>query len=250
MIKNLVYYCYFENSEINEFANYNINLLNRYLSTFNGQRIVKIAVDDLTKDVNHLINLFPNCDIEIVQNNKETRESEYFIQSLKEIKDTNSITFFAHNKGSKSGNPGNNVIKNWLLSMYFFNLEDSYLTKIENELNNEKTFSGIMRITTPCPPWVESDWHYSGTFFWFNTKKLFDISGWNDFKKGRFSVESYPGKMVNLEQSYFTLCSEGYNWNSYMPTIWNTYLTKEQLGEEQLNKYLELHKNIFQCIQL
>lgn len=245
MIKNLVYYCYFENSEVNEFANYNIKLLNRYLHIFDGQKIVKIAVDDLSKDNNHLVSLFPNCEIEIVQNNKETRESEYFISSLKEIKDKNSITFFAHNKGSKSGNPGNNVIKDWLLSMYFFNLEETYLNDIETNLNNNKTFSGIMRITTACPPWVESDWHYSGTFFWFNTQKLFNIDGWDNFEKGRFSVESYPGKIVGLDQSHFTLCSENYNWNSYMPMIWNKYLTKEKIGKEQLNKYLQLHKNIF-----
>ena len=185
-IKNLIYYCYFENSEINEYAKYNLELLNKYLPIFNGQKIVKIAVDDLTKDNSHLIKFFPNCDTQIVQNNKETRESEYFIQSIKEIKDRNSITFFAHNKGSKSGD-GNEVIKHWLLSMYFFNLDGMYLKFVENNLFRDKTFSGIMRITTPCSPWVNSDWHYSGTFFWFNTDKLFNIDGWDNFTKGRFS---------------------------------------------------------------
>ena len=245
MIKNLVYYCYFENSEINEFANYNINLLNRYLHIFTGQKIVKIAVDDLSKDTTHLVSLFPNCDIEIVQNNPETRESEYFIQSLKEIKNENSITFFAHNKGSKSGGDGNNVVKVWLLSMYFFNLEETYLSNIEYNLTNDKTFSGIMQITIPCPPWVTTDWHYSGTFFWFNTQKLFNIEGWDTFEKGRFSVEGYPGQMVDVSQSHVTLCSENYNWNSYQPMIWNKYLNKESIGEEAINKYLQLHKTIF-----
>lgn len=245
MKKNLIYYCYFENSEINEFANYNIKLINRYLHIFNGQRIIKIAVDDLSIDNSHLIDLFPNCEIELVQNNKETRESEYFIESIKQIKDTNSLTFFAHNKGSKSGGVGNDVNKIWLLSMYFFNLEEIYLTTIESHLKEDKTFSGIMQITTPCPPWVTTDWHYSGTFFWFNTKKLFDIEGWNIFEKGRFSVEGYPGKMVDVSKSHVTLCTENYNWNSYLPTIWNRYLNKETLGEIQFNQYLQLYKKIF-----
>jgi hypothetical protein len=245
MIKNLVYYCYFENSEINEFVKYNLTLLNRYLSIFDGQKIIKIAVDDLSKDNDKLISLFPNCDVEVVQNNSETRESEYFIESLKEIKNENSITFFAHNKGSKSGGDGNNVVKVWLLSMYFFNLEETYLSNIEYNLTNDKTFSGIMQITVPCPPWVTTDWHYSGTFFWFNTQKLFNIEGWDKFKKGRFSVEGYPGQMVDVSQSHVTLCSENYNWNSYQPMIWNKYLTKESIGEEAINKYLQLYKNIF-----
>ena len=70
MIKNLVYYCYFENSEINEYAKYNLKLLLGYLHIFDGQRIIKIAVDDLSKNNSHLESLFPNCEIEIVQNNK------------------------------------------------------------------------------------------------------------------------------------------------------------------------------------
>ena len=69
--------------KINEYAKYNLELLNKYLPIFNGQKIVKIAVDDLTKDNSHLIKFFPNCDTQIVQNNKETRESEYFIDSIK-----------------------------------------------------------------------------------------------------------------------------------------------------------------------
>jgi hypothetical protein len=245
MKKNLVYYCYFENSEINEFATYNIKLINRYLKLFNGQRIIKIAVDDLSIDNSHLIDLFPNCEIELVQNNTETRESEYFIESLKEIKDTNSLTFFAHNKGSKNGGVGNDVNKIWLLSMYFFNLEELYLTTIESSLKEDKIFSGIMQITIPCPPWVTTDWHYSGTFFWFNTKKLFDIDGWDIFEKGRFSVEGYPGKMVDVSKSHVTLCTENYNWNSYLPKIWNKYLNKETLGEDVFNQYLQLYKKIF-----
>jgi hypothetical protein len=245
MIKNLVYYCYFENSEINEFANYNITLINKYLPLFNGQRIIKIAVDDLLRNNSHLINLFPNCEIELVQNNPETRESEYFIQSLKEIKNKNSLTFFAHNKGSKNGGAENNVVKVWLLSMYFFNLEERYLSNIEYNLTTDKTFSGIMQITVPCPPWVTTNWHYSGTFFWFNTEKLFSIDGWDNFEKGRFSVEGYPGKMVDVSNSHVTLCSENCNWNSYQPMIWNKYLNKTTLEAIQYTQYWELYNQIF-----
>jgi hypothetical protein len=245
MIKNLVYYCYFENSEINEYAKYNLKLLLGYLHIFDGQRIIKIAVDDLSKNNSHLESLFPNCEIEIVQNNKETRESEYFIESLKQIKDKNSLTFFAHNKGSKSGGDGNNVVKVWLLSMYFFNLENIFFKNIEKNLIDDKTFSGIMQITTPCPPWVESDWHYSGTFFWFNTQKLFSINGWDKFEKGRFSVEGYPGKMVNVSQSHVTLCTRNYNFNSYMSTIWNQIINEKSLGSHIYSLYLQLYKQIF-----
>ena len=71
MKKNLIYYCYFENSEINEFTQFNIDLLKTYLNVFDGQKIIKIAIDDLTKDNSHLLSLFPDCEVEIVQNNKD-----------------------------------------------------------------------------------------------------------------------------------------------------------------------------------
>lgn len=240
MKRNLIYYCYLENGEINEFTKLNLELLNRYCNSFNGQKIIKIALDDLTKDYSNLMNMFQGFDIEVLQNNKENRESEYFIESIKEIKDTNSITFFAHNKGG-SNRPEKDVIKMWLFSMYFFNLEPSYLLKIQDELNEDKTFSGIMRITTPCPPWVESDWHYSGTFFWFHTAKLLNIPNWDDMKKDRFAVESYPGKMVKESESHVTICSANYNFNTYSPVIWNQIIKPETMGEEMYEIHSKLH---------
>jgi hypothetical protein len=241
MIRNLIYYCYFENSQINEFTKLNLELLNRYCNNFNGQKILKIAVDDLQIDNSHLVKLFHGFDVEVVKNNPENRESEYFIDSIKEIKNKKSITFFAHNKGG-SNRPEKDVIKMWLFSMYFFNLEPNFLINIQDELSNDKTFSGIMRITIPCPPWVESDWHYSGTFFWFNTEKLLNIPNWDDMKKDRFSVESYPGKMVNESQSHVTICSANYNFNTYLTDIWNRIIKPETLGEEIFETYHKLYK--------
>lgn len=246
MKKNLIYYCYFENSEINEFTQFNIDLLKTYLNVFDGQKIIKIALDDLTKDNSHLLSLFPDCEVEIVQNNKETRESEYFIESIKQIADKNSITFFGHNKGAKKqDNHRYEVMKHWVFSMYFFNLENNFLENVENALNSDKVFSGILRITTACPPWVESDWHYSGTFFWFNTQKLIEIEGWDDFTTGRFSLESYPGKMVSLEKSNFTFCSENFNFNTYSPMIWNKYLNPNMIGGDVYNNYIFKFEKIF-----
>jgi hypothetical protein len=238
MIRNLIYYCYFENSQVNEFTKLNLELLNRYCNNFNGQRIIKIAVDDLEIDNSHLVKLFNGFEIEVVKNNQETRESEYFIDSIKQITNKDSITFFAHNKGG-SNRPEKDVIKMWLFSMYFFNLEPTFLIKIQDELSNDKTFSGIMRIITPCPPWVESDWHYSGTFFWFHTDKLLNISNWDDMKKDRFAVESHV-----------TICSANYNFNTYSPDIWNKIIKPETMGEEMHDIYIKLYQKYIKNEQI
>ena len=102
MKKNLIFHFYFQNSELNQYVNYNLNLFNRFIHVFDGQKIVKIVVDDVNRDNSHLISLFPNCTTEVVQNNPSSQESEHFIQSIKEINDRNSITFYAHNKSSDS----------------------------------------------------------------------------------------------------------------------------------------------------
>jgi ribosomal protein L6P/L9E len=65
MIKNLIYFCYFKNSVISEYTLYNLKALNSYLHNFNGQKIVKIAVDDLTLDNTHLISLFDGFEYEL-----------------------------------------------------------------------------------------------------------------------------------------------------------------------------------------
>lgn len=243
-VRSLIYFCYLKNSEIGEFSTYNIFLIKKYLHLFNGQRIVKIAVDDLRIDNSHLKNLFKTCDVEIVKNHPTHRESEYLIESIKEIKNKNSITFFAHNKGG-SNDYEDDAHKLWMLSMYFFNLEAPYLKKIEKGLNQDKVFSGVLRKTVPCHPWVKNDWHYSGDFFWFHTKKLLEIPCWDNFKKGRFAVENLMGRLVDLNKSMCTFVSRDYNFDTYSIKEWTSFVNMESLGKKTYQKYLKLYKDTY-----
>lgn len=240
MKRNLIYHCYFKDSKINEFTQLNLMLLSRYINIFNGEIIINISVDDIDSNHEHLIRIFKNYNYRIVKNNSENRESENFIESIKELKDDNSLTFFAHNKGA-SDHPLPDIQKIWTLCLYYFNLESNYFLRSQDELMNDKIFSGILRITSPCPPSVSSDWHYSGTFFWFNTSKLKQIDGWDNFKKGRFSTESYPGRICDISKSHSSFVSEDYNFNSYSPLFWNKVLNKEFLGEESFNNFMYVY---------
>ena len=122
MIKNLIYFCYFKESHISEYTLYNLKALNNYIHNFDGQKIVKIAVDDTSINNDHLVSLFPGFEVEIVKNHPEHRESEYFIDSIKQIQNKDSLTFYAHNKGGTTDDYHDDTIKCWLSSMYFFNL--------------------------------------------------------------------------------------------------------------------------------
>ena len=245
MIKNLIYFCYFKDSHISEYTLYNLKALNNYIHNFNGQKIVKIAVDDVNINNDHLISLFPDFEVEIVQNHPEHRESEYFIESIKQIKVKDSITFYAHNKGGTTDNYTDDTIKFWLSSMYFFNLEENIQKTIETQLSNDKIFSGILRKDINCSPWVCTDWHYSGTFFWFHTNKVLTTPDWDNIKKGRFSVEEYPGKICSLEKSYSTFIQRSSNYDSYSLNFWKDILSLNTLGEDYHKLYNDFFKNIF-----
>ena len=245
MKRNLIFYCYLRDGEIDECTQLNIVLLKKYANMFNGDVIIKVAFDDINIDnekelwVRSSFSFFNNPSIEIVKNNPETRESEYFIESIEEITDDNSLTFFCHNKGNTHTSPDiRNNIFNWIFSMYFFNLDETIFKSIEKPLSNELMFSGILRKTLDCSPWVCSPWHYSGTFFWFNTKRLKENASWDNFVKGRFSVEAYPGQQANVEDSVSTFISANVDFNVlFDSTFWTQVLTKDVLGEEILERY-------------
>lgn len=244
MIKNLIYFCYFKDSHISKYTLYNLKALNNYIHNFDGQKIVKIAVDDISINNDHLVSLFPGFEVEIVKNHPEHRESEYFIDSIKQIQNKDSLTFYAHNKGGTTDEYHDDTIKYWLSSMYFFNLEDEFLKTIETRLNSDKTFSGILRKDINCSPWVCTDWHYSGTFFWFNTQKLFNTPNWDIINKGRYSIEEYPGKIASLDESYSTFINTPENYNSYSIHFWNDILSERNLKEYHI-KYNSFFNKIF-----
>jgi hypothetical protein len=129
--------------------------------------------------------------------------------------------------------------------MYFFNLESNYLKEIELNLETEKDFSGILRKEINCSPWVTSDWHYSGTFFWFNTHNVLHNPNINNFEKGRYGVEAFPGKMVSLDQSYCTFHSLASNYDTYAITNWNQWISVDTIGNEVYTNYMDLFNKIF-----
>lgn len=244
MTRNLIFFMYLKDSKIGEFSAYHLSLINKYLHLFNGQCLIKIAVDDVNLDNLHLKNLFKDCSVEIVKNHPKHRESQYFIESIKEIKNKNSITFFAHNKGG-SNLYADDAHKLWVLSMYFFNLEDRYLQQIEKGLSRDKVFSGILRKTVKCSPWVRSNWHYSGDFFWFHTGKLLEIPGWDKFTKGTYAMENYMGRMVNLDKSMSTFVSKDSNFETYTKKVWDEFISIESLGENVYQQYMNLYNDTF-----
>jgi len=201
MKRNLVFYYYININNIPDYIYQHLFLLEKYKDIFNGHCIIFIATDDkITPIVESILksffNFLPNATLKVVKNHPENRESEYFIEQLellKSLDNDESITFYGHSKGTTYDT--DICVLKWLVAMYYFNLET--LVTVEKNLESN-LFSGVFRVDIPCPPWVCVDWHYSGTFFWFNTKKLFGLDNWSEFNIDRFSTESFPATKCDI----------------------------------------------------
>jgi hypothetical protein len=249
VVKNLISYLYLEDpNDLEKSLGLNLKFIKLYYEIFDGHKIIYISTNDsldenskikISKELGHPIARF-------VKNNSENRESEYFIDQLKDLRsnmDPESITFYHHSKGSTYQNP--NVDK-WISSMYYFNLCEESLKDVEDHLSKDKIFAGTFRVDYPSPPWVYSDWHFSGTFFWFSSK-LFEIDGWDHMVPTRFSTESYPGSKVRIDRSHNidNITNSGcdlrytYYWRDLFPNMipdhklenWK-YLTSDKVKEE------------------
>ena len=204
MVKNLISYLYLSDPrDLDRSLGINLKCIDTYYRIFDGVRIIYVSTneeidDDLKIKISERIG---SKVFKFVRNDPNNRESEYFIDQLKALRslmENGSMTFYHHSKGVTYNNP--NVDK-WAASMYFFNLCGDNLKSIESELSGDKIFAGVFRVDHSCPPWVYSDWHFSGTFFWFSSK-LFEINDWDKIEIERFSIESYPGNKVPIERSY------------------------------------------------
>lgn len=217
MQKNLIFYCYLNDIDnINAVTATSLLCIDKYKNVFDGQKVVYCAVDEIDEEyVPKAMNIFSflgQCEIKIVKNNPITRESEHFINLIKEILNDDSLTFYCHNKGNTHGL--SERIKHHLLLMYYFNLEP--IKEIESDLvNMDYITQGIIKVNTPnlvdvrSPnnPWegweprLFYDWHYSGCFAWFNNKKLKSLNGWDNNKKCYEGTEEYWGHKFTSDKA-------------------------------------------------
>lgn len=241
MVKNLVSYLYIRDPDnIEDSLGINLKCIKRYYHIFDGIKVIYISTDFPIGDIqkNYILQKVGIDSAEFVINDPESRESKFFIEQISKIKDQSipdSITFYHHSKGTTYGNP--NVDK-WTFSMYYFNLNDRNLSIVERELSGGKAFVGTFLVDYPSPPWVYSDWHFSGTFFWFSNS-IFDIPNWDKFDVGRFFVESYPGERVKIDMSHNLdgLSNMGYDlrysyyWREVFPNLvpFDDYLEIEKI---------------------
>jgi len=208
---------------------FNLRLMNDYINYFDGLVTIKIAgVNSLDESVYIQFPWLRKA--EFVENDLRLHEARYFLDSFSKLpKNDNSITFYCHAKGVSR--PVDEALKYWVELLYRGNLETG--PNLESNL-----FSGCFGILKVGSNEVCVPWHYGGSFYWFNTKKVverFDLYNgkmpsqiWN-----RWFTENFPGWMANENEAEFKLySSKDHNISCYSIQFWRFH--------SELLKYLKV----------
>jgi hypothetical protein len=210
----------------------NVSLLLRYLHVFNGNKIVAIAEGkhgDPIYPANEVERLFVGHDVQFIRvpNDPESRESASLLNLLEKGFSISSeaATFYAHTKGL--AHPSNRAVTMWYRSMYTHCLGD--MERVAEALSRVSCCGSFRRIGPQpnFPPY--SQWHFSGTFFWFRNDRLYSHPRWRELDTTRYGAEAYLSNLFPLEDSECLFCDDA--GDLYDLNYWNTVVIPTAYAE-------------------
>lgn len=184
---------------------WNVDRLCERMDVFNGRRRIGIAVDQWTNAAETVMEYFaeklgPDHRIEFLvkDNHKKLGEVVTFphLIAALETTATNEIVFYGHAKAvRREGHP---TALKWTEAMYetlFDNVE------LVEQLLMSHAFAGSFRRTGNFfKSHGNCGWHYSGTFWWFRSRFIFQRD-WRRIAKRYGGVESWPGMEFQHNES-------------------------------------------------
>lgn len=183
---------------------WNCDRIKKRIDLFNGKRAIGIAYDDKTESPEVVKEYMKGYvdDFVIVKNNPFKREGTTFTELLEKVesKDKNEITFFCQAKGVRhGGNFENNefTLHLWTDAMYRICLDN--WNSVKNNLKDFAMTGSFRRFGQFKTP-GNNQWHYSGSFYWFRNKDVFERN-WRNLDNMIFAVESWPGLMFKADET-------------------------------------------------
>lgn len=183
---------------------WNCDQLLKRASLFNGKRIVSIVTSkeaDPQEAVKEYLKDFTD-DFIVMPNDPGLREVITWLPMLEKLQslDPTEMTFTCHAKGVRHNIRPDNVgstVYHWAKIMYESCLD--YWPLAESQLlRNAMTgsFRRFGEFTTPG----NNRWHYSGTFYWFRHKDVFE-NRWRKVDQKFFGTESWPGHLFQPSET-------------------------------------------------
>ena len=196
---------------------------------------------------------FKDIEIIVTKNNCycEVNTFKHFI--LDKLGTDDSLIFFGHTKGLMNVIDGINYVDNilhWVYTMYYFNLEDEYVSDVEKHLiysygGAQKTFYGTLREYLS----ENNSSIYPGTFYWINPMKLYEDNINNRIRipniYNRNFCEELPLIYKDDNDAYNGLSSyNNYGMNCYLYNDNDWDYISSFLSDGNNNKYMYMYDSI------
>jgi hypothetical protein len=198
VIRNLIFYCYPIRETI---WPWHVDRLLERRNTWNGRRIVVLALDDRTDKEDVVRAKFAPLEAEILirKNDSGLAETAHFIDTLAllESKSDDEATFYAHAKGVTRNGPMFVPVQRWSELMYRACLDFPAL--VERRLGKFGTVGCLRWRHVPHPS--RKGWCWAGTFFWVRHGALF-TRDWRKIDRAIYGVEDYPSRQFKVEEGY------------------------------------------------
>ena len=173
----------------------NVAQLLRRIRLFNGHRIVAIVTDGRTDPAQHVIDQFAGHVHEFItlRNEPKLREVQTFLPLFERLQtcDPNAVALWAHAKGVTR--PAGHPAHPWTETMHEVYLD--YWPLVEQTLRQFPLAGAFKKHGQGWPANVtRSDWHYSGSWFWFRCKDVFGLPDWRRIDQMWTGIEPWPSQ--------------------------------------------------------
>lgn len=247
--KHLLFHCYPTKKNEQKLI-WHSKKLKHYLHLFDGVRSIGVSLDEAghQKTVNTLPiervkeifdGTFQNWIVKI--NVPQKREGVTFLDLMDTVPQTNcdnDITFYCHGKGVRHEGGGTDAIHAWTETMYDVLL--SHWPVVKNALD-EAPMLGCFRQFNPFRLKNNHSWCYSGTYFWFKNKEVFERKTWAYLHDFFACVEAWPGNVFHAHEvscMFHDNCKnmyDGSRWDLELLPL----LQKREFALCMLDRYLE-----------
>lgn len=183
---------------------WNVQQVLKRIDLFNGKRIVAIATDGRSDSADAVKRLFGDTLTSVVEltNNPGLREVETFLPLFSQVQSTapNEATVYLQSKGVTRGlGHTNGTTATYWAEMMYEGLLD-YWPQVERILETYPV-CGMFKKVGHGFAGSRSQWHYSGSFFWFANRALFSRN-WREIDRIQFGIEPYPSLHFGAHEAW------------------------------------------------
>lgn len=214
----------------------NIEMLKQRIHHFDGIKIAAVSYGEGLDPIYDVQDILPEIDEWIfAPNDQDLRESVTLLPMLEHLalfrqEHPDSMVFFGHTKGTTRGD--SKAVKIWTELCYEHNLDR--IPEIEKQLEIYYC-TGTFKTTTKnifFPK--ESKYHFSGSFWWGRTDKIFERN-WNNFPLMRYTFEAYPSLIFSKGEAGCIFGEEPLSDMYKLPNV-KKWLTKSEAIFSKLNQ--------------